>query len=131
MPILLPPLNEQNHIVAAIEQQFTCLDAGISALKRTLAKLKRYRAAILKAAVEGKLTEAWRAEHPTTEPASMLLERILKERRVHGSTQSYASHAIIMPLRCKWSDAIQTDLRDIAAKRAVVTRTRYAAEERK
>jgi type I restriction enzyme, S subunit len=36
---------------------------------------------VLKAAVEGKLTEAWRAEHPHTEPASLLLERILEERR--------------------------------------------------
>jgi type I restriction enzyme S subunit len=35
----------------------------------------------LKAAVEGKLTETWRAGHPTTEPASLLLERVLKERR--------------------------------------------------
>lgn len=62
------------------EQQFTRLDAGVVALRRAQSKLKRYRAAALKAAVEGKLTEAWRVEHPTTEPASMLLERILNER---------------------------------------------------
>src|SRR5947199_5269398 len=68
-------------MVAAIEQQFTRLDAGLAALQRAKLKLKRYRAAVLKAAVEGKLTEAWRAEHPTIEPASRLLERILKERR--------------------------------------------------
>jgi type I restriction enzyme S subunit len=77
----LAPTNEQHRIVAAIEEQFTRLDAGVAALQRARTKLKRYRAAVLKAAVEGKLTEAWRAEHPTTEPASMLLERILKERR--------------------------------------------------
>ena len=81
-PFPLAPMKEQQRIVAAIEQQFTRLDAGVAALKRAQAKLKRYRAAVLKAAVEGKLTEAWRAEHPTTEPASNLLERILKERRV-------------------------------------------------
>ena len=57
------------------------MDEGVAALRKAQAKLKRYRAAVLKAAVEGKLTEAWRADHPTTEPASMLLERILKERR--------------------------------------------------
>lgn len=79
--IPIAPANEQTRIVAAIEQQFTRLDAGVVALKRAKAKLKRYRAAVLKAAVEGKLTETWRAEHPTTEPASQLLERILKERR--------------------------------------------------
>ena len=81
VPYPLPPLPEQQRIVAAIEQQFSRLDAGVAALRRAQAKLKRYRAAILKAAVEGKLTEAWRAEHPTTEPASQLQERILTERR--------------------------------------------------
>ena len=79
--IPLAPFAEQHRIVAAIEQQFTRLDAGIAALRQVRAKLKRYRASVLKAAVEGKLTEAWRAEHPATEPASVLLERILKERR--------------------------------------------------
>jgi type I restriction enzyme S subunit len=81
MLIPLPPLPEQHRIVAAIEQQFTRLDAGVAALQRAKARLKRYRAAVLKAAVEGKLTETWRVEHPTTEPASLLLERILDERR--------------------------------------------------
>jgi len=80
-PYPIAPLAEQHSIVSAIEQQFTRLDAGVAALRQAQAKLKRYRAAVLKAAVEGKLTEAWRAEHPVTEPASMLLENILKERR--------------------------------------------------
>src|SRR5438876_3582707 len=79
--IPLAPSPEQIRIVSAIEQQFSRLDAGVAALQRAKAKLKRYRAAVLKAAVEGKLTETWRAEHPTIEPASQLLERILKERR--------------------------------------------------
>ncbi len=80
--IKLAPLPEQQRIVAAIEQQFSRLDAGVVALRQAKEKLKRYRAAVLKAAVEGKLTEAWRAaEHPATEPASKLLERILAERR--------------------------------------------------
>lgn len=81
LPIPLAPLPEQHRIIAAIEQQFSRLDAGVAALQRAKAKLKRYRAAVLKAAVEGKLTKTWRAEHPTTESAPLLLERILKERR--------------------------------------------------
>ena len=36
---------------------------------------------MLKAAVEGRLTEKWRAAHPNAEPAKKLLERILVERR--------------------------------------------------
>jgi type I restriction enzyme S subunit len=77
----LPPLNEQRRIVAKIEELFSDLDAGVAALERVRANLKRYRAAVLKAAVEGKLTEQWRAEHPATEPAPALLKRILHERR--------------------------------------------------
>jgi type I restriction enzyme S subunit len=50
-------------------------------LKRTKANLKRYKASVLKAAVEGKLTEEWRKQHPNIEPASKLLERNLAERR--------------------------------------------------
>ena len=48
-------LPEQRRIVAEIEKQFTRLDAGVAALCRVQANLKRYRAAILKAACEGRL----------------------------------------------------------------------------
>jgi len=51
----LPPLPEQHRIVAEIEKQFTRLDAGVAALKRVQANLKRYRASVLKAACEGRL----------------------------------------------------------------------------
>ena len=53
----------------------------MAGLKRAKANLKRYKAAILKAAVEGRLTEQWRKEHPDVEPAEKLLQRILAERR--------------------------------------------------
>jgi type I restriction enzyme S subunit len=78
--IALPPLNEQRRIVAKVEELFSDLDAAVAALERVKAKLKRYRAAVLKAAVDGKLTEEWRAQHPHTEPATALLDRILKDR---------------------------------------------------
>ena len=54
---------------------------GSRPLERARTKLKRYRAAVLKAAVEGRLTAEWRATHPGVEPAAELLERILAERR--------------------------------------------------
>lgn len=56
LSIPLPPLSEQERIVARIEELFTQLDAGVEALKRVQAGLKRYKAAVLKAAVEGNLT---------------------------------------------------------------------------
>ena len=80
--IPLPPIPEQHRIVARIEELFTKLDAGINELHKAQSQLKRYRQSVLKAAFEGKLTEAWRAEHQDKiEPASVLLERILKEHR--------------------------------------------------
>ena len=53
-------ISEQRQIVAEIEKQFTRLEAGVAALRRVQANLKRYRAAVLKAACEGRLvpTEA-------------------------------------------------------------------------
>ncbi|MDB9336968.1 restriction endonuclease subunit S, partial [Nodularia spumigena] len=59
----LPPLGEQYRIVAKIEELFTQLDAGVELLKKVKAKLKRYRQAVLKAAVEGNLTKEWRTAH--------------------------------------------------------------------
>ncbi len=89
----MAPLNEQRRIVAKIEELFSDLDAGVAALKRINANLKRYRAAVLKAAVEGRLTEEWRAKHPKTEPASKLLERILAERRKKWEEDQLAKFA--------------------------------------
>lgn len=77
----LPPLTEQRRIVEKIEELFSQLDAGVAALERVRANLKRYRASVLKAAVEGRLTEEWRRAHPDAEPAAELLKRIRKERR--------------------------------------------------
>jgi type I restriction enzyme, S subunit len=81
VPFVKPPRPQQDRIVAEIEKQFSRLDEAVASLKRTKVNLKRYKAAVLKAAVEGKLTEDWRKHHPDVEPASKLLERILAERR--------------------------------------------------
>jgi len=88
--LLVAPLAEQRRIVAAIEEQFTRLDAGVAALKSARARLKQYRAAVLKAAVEGELTKAWREAHPDIEPASELLARILAERRLQWEAEQRA-----------------------------------------
>ena len=87
----LPPLPEQRRIVAEIEKQFTRLDASVAALRRTQANLKRYRASVLRAACSGELvpTEAELAcaEGRDYEPADVLLERILAERRARWEAQ--------------------------------------------
>ena len=83
--IPLPPVEEQRRIVAEIEKQFTRLDAGVASLKRVRTALKRYRASVLKAAVEGRLVpneaELARGVNCTYETGEELLRRVLKERR--------------------------------------------------
>jgi type I restriction enzyme, S subunit len=81
--IPLAPLPEQRRIVAEIEKQFTRLDAGVAALKRVQANLRRYRASVLKAACEGWLA----SQDPADEPADRLLARILAERRAKGEAE--------------------------------------------
>ena len=92
--VRLPPLPEQQRIVAEIEKQFTRLDAAIAALKRVKANLKRYRASVLKAACEGRLVpteaELARAEGREYEPADVLLQRILSERRAKWEADELA-----------------------------------------
>jgi type I restriction enzyme S subunit len=81
----LPPLFEQRRIVAAIEEQLTRLDAAVAALTRVLVNLKHYRASILMAAYDGRLThnerELARSERRSYEDASILVARILRKRR--------------------------------------------------
>jgi type I restriction enzyme S subunit len=96
LPFALPPLPEQRRIVAEIETQFTRLDAAVAALERAQANIRRYRAAVLKAACEGRLvpTEAELArvgahrDAPLPyEPADQLLARILAERRARWEAE--------------------------------------------
>ena len=70
------------------------MDAGVEALKKAKAQLQRYRQSVLKAAVEGRLTEVWRKEHPEVEPAEKLLKEILKERYPTYEQKEFQSHDI-------------------------------------
>ena len=79
--IPLASLNEQKLIVSEIEKQFSRLDEAVAGLKRIKSNLKRYKASVLKAAVEGKLTEEWRQTHPNVEKGADFLKRILAERK--------------------------------------------------
>ncbi len=85
-PFPFPPLAEQRRIIAEIEKQLTRLDAGVAALRDAHAKLKRYKAAVLKAACEGRLVP----QDPADEPASALLRRILAERRQKWEAEQVA-----------------------------------------
>lgn len=93
IPFPLPPAAEQSRIKAKVDELFSDLDAGVAALERVRANLKRYRAAVLKAAVEGRLTAEWREKNPPKETGPQLLARILAERRSKWEQEQLAAFA--------------------------------------
>lgn len=82
VPFLLPPAAEQERIVAKLDAALAKVATGVAATRRALDRLYRYRAAVLHAAISGKLTVAWRKAHPTEETGTQLLDRLLAERRI-------------------------------------------------
>lgn len=121
--IPVPPVPEQRRLVAEVEKQFTRLEAAATALRRVRVNLKRYRAAVLKAACEGRLV-ATEAELPQARDREMpetgeaLLSRILNERQqtVHGQEKSRAPAppdiANLPPLPAAWTWATVEQLSD-------------------
>lgn len=85
-PVPYVGVDQQQRIVEALDSQLSRLDAAVTSLESAQQKLKAYRASVLKAAVEGRLVpteaELARNEGRPYEPADVLLERILKERRL-------------------------------------------------
>ena len=111
LQIPLAPPEQQRLIVAEIEKQFSRLDEAVAGLKRVKANLKRYKAAVLKAAVEGKLTEEWRMTHSDVESADKLLKRILIERKKEWAAENPGKQynepaepdtSKLSELPCKW-----------------------------
>lgn len=84
-PLPLPPRGEQERVADSLDEMLGDLDSAAAALERVQRNLKRYRATVLQAAVEGRLVpteaELARADGRDYEPASELLKRILAERR--------------------------------------------------
>lgn len=87
IPLAIAPVREQRRIVEAIEQLLPQLDDAMATLERVQRNLKRYRASVLKAAVEGRLVpteaELARAEGRDYEPARVLLDGVLVQRHRH------------------------------------------------
>lgn len=113
IPLPLPPKEQQKRIVAKIEELFSHVDAGIEALKKAKQLLKQYRQSVLKAAVSGELTKEWReANKDKLEPASQLLERILKERRQKWEEQQLEQFKAKgkIPKNDKWKEKYKEPL---------------------
>jgi type I restriction enzyme S subunit len=88
--IPLPPLPEQHRIVAQLDAAMQKLDANQERLEKVPELLKKFRQAVLTAAVSGKLTEAWRTEQPQGETGADLLARIRAERRAQWEDKQRA-----------------------------------------
>ena len=107
--IHLPTIDEQRRIVETVDSYFTRLDNVAATLERVRRNLKRYRTSILKAAVKGRLvpteSELARAEGRDYEPASVLLERILAERRRRWEEGELARMKAVgkLPKNDKWT----------------------------
>ncbi|HET7460019.1 MAG TPA: restriction endonuclease subunit S [Longimicrobium sp.] len=82
LPVLLPPVAEQQRIVAEVERRLSTIDQLEAEVARGLRRAERLRQSILKRAFEGKLVP----QDPNDEPASVLLERILAARAGQAST---------------------------------------------
>jgi len=91
----VPPVEEQYLRVAEIEKQFSRLDEAVANLKRIKVNLDRHKAAVLTAAVEGRLvpteTELAHREGRSFESGEQLLERMLVERRSAWDTKAVAT----------------------------------------
>jgi type I restriction enzyme S subunit len=81
IPLALPPANEARRISARIDALFGEIEAAKQELDRAREGLAAYRRAVLKAAVTGELTSAWRDAKPAREAGSELLARIIKSRQ--------------------------------------------------
>ncbi len=86
----LPPRAEQSRIVEKLEELLSGLDAGVGELKAAQRKLRQCRHSLLKAAVEGTLTAAWRSENQPAESGAQLLERILTGYRARWEADQLA-----------------------------------------
>jgi len=93
--IPVAPIAEQARILEKLAELLSDLDAGVAELKAAQKKLLRYRQSLLKAAVDGTLTAAWREtqrqqQDEPQETGAQLLERILSERRVRWEAKQLA-----------------------------------------
>jgi type I restriction enzyme S subunit len=103
--IPLPPIPEQQRIVAKIESLFEQSRAARAALMRVPALMAQFRRAVLASAMSGRLTEDWRKQNSTIENANDLLQRILVRRLELAQRKTERTH-IEELLKCFSADEL-------------------------
>lgn len=114
--IPLPPLPEQERIVARLEAILAQVRAARQALVKTPATLRALRRSLLAAAVSGHLTEEWRELHPAyARPITVSLRDTNPDIRYGSSAKSLKSGMIpvlrmgnIQDGKIDWGDLVFT-----------------------
>jgi type I restriction enzyme S subunit len=89
----LAPRREQERIVAAIEEQFSRLDAGLAALAHVRQNLKQMRAAVMDAAATGGLSTSG----GSASDAEHFLIEVLQARTERSSSKSRRASTPVLP----------------------------------
>ncbi len=110
--LCVPPLAEQQRIVAKVEALLARVNAARQRLARAPAILKRFRQSVLAAACSGRLTADWRDDQGDLEAATTLLERMHVERRQANGKAAAGRRAVRSDgeLPSSWAWARVSDL---------------------
>lgn len=104
LKIPLPPVSEQARIVEALSQSLAEIDLGIQSLQRARANLTHLRAAVLRSAITGGLTENARRvlSHTPAKSEPDLITQLASARRASASStpqESLFDHRVTVRLR--------------------------------
>jgi type I restriction enzyme, S subunit len=109
IPLPLPPRAEQDRIVAAIEKLFSHLDAGIESLERARPNLVWMRAAVLQAAIQGRLVPHDDFERVSEEALAKCADEERRQQwkqradtRVYKEPTSPAKHVLPLAVPSHW-----------------------------
>lgn len=80
LKVFLPTLDEQENILKVIQWQEKEILELEKIWNKNLSYIKKLKQSILQEAIEWKLTKSWRESNPNIESASILLEKIKKEK---------------------------------------------------
>ena len=117
--IPVPPKQDLRQIVESIELQLGRLDAAVARLQGAKARLKRYKQAVLKAAVEGRLTEEWRENRAAFQSEADWHQQLLTTRKRNQLSELAAKgkkagdKAYKVPVSIESLDATDTELEEL------------------
>jgi type I restriction enzyme S subunit len=94
----IAPTNEQRRIVTRIDELFTDIADGETALIRALDDLDTWRRALLKSAVTGELTREWRKHNKSNETGKDVLARIASAMQSFKPTKTRGRQFVQEPL---------------------------------